>query len=998
MSDPARWIELQRLYHKALECSPEERSSFLRQVCARDESMGRELESLLLYDRPADGFLDQSAIGVAARELMLDQPGANGEPESDWHPTATDVQAAAEPPHEFDAVPASIGSYRILALLGEGGMGTVYKAEQQNPNRIVALKVIKADVASDQLLRRFEREADALGRLQHPGIAQIHEAGAAESGSGRRPYFAMEFIQGQPLNTYATERKLNVRARLDLMALVCDAVNHAHQRGIIHRDLKPGNILVDQSGQPKILDFGVARVTDADVQVTRQTDMGQMVGTLAYMSPEQVLADPLAVDTRSDVYAIGVILYELLAGKLPYTLNRNLHEAVQTIREQDAAPLSSVSRIYRGDIETIVTKALEKDKERRYSSAAVLAADIRRYLEDQPISAKPPTSLYQLQKLARRHKALVGGVAAVFVVLVAGIIASTVEAERARSAERAAVAANQAATRERDRAVKAESQAVQDRNGAQASEAKALRDRNLALDATKRADREAATAAAVNEFLQHDLLAQASASNQSGRRAPPDPDLKVRTALDRAAARITGKFDKQPEVEAAIRGTIGQAYTDLGQYPEARKQLERALELQRRILGPENPKTIATMNLLGRTVIYQGKYPEAESLASQTLEISRRVLGPENPATLAAMNLLANVDYFQGKYPQAATLYSQVLNIKRRALGPEHSETVAMMNNLATAYTAQGKYAQAEALQIPTVEIQRRVLGPESPATLEGMTLLANIYFFQGKYAEAATLHNRTLEVRRRILGLEHQDTLISMANLGAAYEREGLYAEAEQIDKQTLEIFRRVLGPEHRSTLVTIVNLGEVYEAQGKYGEAEGLFSQALEIRRRVLGPEHPSTLNTISNLGSVYQKQGKYALAETYAAQALAGRRRALGQDHPDTMESAFDLALAYQLQGKFAGGEPLAREAMETEARTRPDDWQRYRAESLLGASLAGQRRYREAEPLLLEGFQGMEERKTRMNMAARYHLDRARDWIAHLYEEWGQPAKAEKWRKE
>ncbi len=314
-------------------------------------------------------------------------------------------------------LPASIGRYRIIRLLGEGGMGAVYEAEQDQPRRLVALKVIRAAWASPEMLRRFEQESQTLGRLHHPGIAQIYEAGSADAGFGVQPFFAMELIHGKPLVEYADEHKLNTRQRLELMIQVCEAVHHAHQRGIIHRDLKPGNILVDETGQPKILDFGLARATDSDAQATRQTDIGQLLGTLAYMSPEQVLADPLALDIRSDVYALGVILYELLAGKMPYTLSRQLHEAVRTIQQTDPAPLSSVSKMYRGDIETIVAMALEKDKNRRYASAAALAGDIRRYLDDQPITAKPASASYQLHKFARRHKALVAGVGAVFVVL-----------------------------------------------------------------------------------------------------------------------------------------------------------------------------------------------------------------------------------------------------------------------------------------------------------------------------------------------------------------------------------------------------------------------------------------------------------------------------------------------------------------------------------------------------------------------------------------------------
>ncbi len=333
-----------------------------------------------------------------------------------------------------------------------------------------------------------------------------------------------------------------MRERLDLVARIADAVQHAHDRGLIHRDLKPGNILVDGAGQPKILDFGVARLTDSDAHTTRQTDLGQLVGTLAYMSPEQVLADPDALDGRSDVYALGVSLYELLAGRMPYTISPRLHEAVQTIREEDPGRLSSIDRSYRGDIETIVAKALEKDKARRYASPAALADDIRRYLGDQPITARAASASYQLQKFARRHRALVGGLAAVFTVLIVGTVVSAWQAVRASRAERTAVAAERQvaaerdeATKERNRALDAERQAEEQRNRALDAQAQAQQERNQAVAAMQRADTEAAISKAVNTFLQKDLLAQASAREQATPDTKPDPDLKVRTALDRAA-------------------------------------------------------------------------------------------------------------------------------------------------------------------------------------------------------------------------------------------------------------------------------------------------------------------------------------------------------------------------------------------------------------------------------------------------------------------------------
>jgi serine/threonine protein kinase/tetratricopeptide (TPR) repeat protein len=974
-----RWAVIESLYERALELDPAERMAWLQKACGGDADLFSEVTSLLAC---ADAHLSNPAARPKMAKLwhqLAGDPDIDSRALEDAEPANSNFAGDSE----VTTFPSTIGSYRIVRIVGEGGMGVVYEAEQDHPRRTVAVKVIKSGRSDPRLVRRFELELLALGRLQHPGIAQIYEAGTAESGFGPQPYFAMEFVRGEPLLEYAEAHHLSTRQRLEIMARICDAIHHAHQRGIIHRDLKPGNILVDETGQPKILDFGVARATDSDVWATQQTDLGQLVGTLAYMSPEQVLVDSQALDTRSDVYALGVVLYQLLAGRLPYKVSARLPEAVRTIQEDEPRLLSTVSSEYRGDIETIVAKALEKDKTRRYSSAAELAADIRHHLHDEPITARPASTIYQLQKFARRHKGLVLGIAAVFLVLIAGIIASTREAARA--------------------------------------------------------NREAATSRAISDFLQNDLLAQASAANQAGPNTKPDPDLKVRTAVDRAAARISGRFDKQPEIEAAIRDTIGQVYLDLGLYPEARTQFDRALDLQRRVLGAKNPETLKTLNRIGYSAFLQGKYPEAEALLRQTLEMQRRVLGTEHRDTLSSIGALADVYWRQSKYPEAEALYSkafsiqrrllgpehpdtlesmhdmaivyfergkyaqaeglenQTLEIRRRVLGSEHPQTLASMDNLASVYYAQGKYAQAEALEGQTLEIRRRVLGPEHPQTLMSMDNLANVYDSEGKYAAAESLHSASLEITRRIFGSENSDTLMSMNNLANVYFAEGKYQQAEALYTETIQIQRRVLGPEHPDTLASTSDLAGAYAAQRKYKEAVALYSQDLEMERRVLGPEHPDFLGTISAAGSMYQREGKYPQAETFAGQALAGRRHALGSEDTDTMSSAADLALAYESQGQFAKAEPLARESVEFYQKQQPDDWQRFRAESLLGVSLAGQKKYAEAERLLLEGYEGMVARKERIAVPDLYQIDLARARLTELYLAWGKPAKAADWKK-
>jgi hypothetical protein len=824
-----------------------------------------------------------------------------------------------------EAPGAVIGRYHLLQKIGEGGMGEVWLAEQKEPvRRRVALKLIKAGMDTREVVARFESERQALALMDHPAIAKVLDAGSTPQGA---PYFVMEYVAGVPITSYCDNHRLNTRERLELFMRVCVGVQHAHQKAIIHRDLKPSNILVtevDGHPEPKIIDFGVAKaLTQRLTADTMFTRLGALVGTPEYMSPEQALSSGEDIDTRTDVYSLGIIFYELLSGVHPIDLRKvAFEEFLRRLREDDPPKLSTKFRAQdpatstelarkrhteppalvkqmRGELDSIALKALEKDRSRRYGSPSDFALDIARYLNNEPVLAVPPSVAYRASKFARRYRVALVTACAFALVLIAAAV--------------------------------------------------------ISVRQSIRANKEAAVAQAVNDFLQNDMLAQASAANQFGPSVKPDPDLKVRTALDRAAQRITGKFDKQPEVEASIRDTIGQTYMDLGLYSEARKQLERAMELERRVLGARNPNTLKTLSRLGQTAVLQGNYPEADALFNRALEAQRRVLGLDHPDTMKSLNGLANVYYAQGKYAQAEALYSQNLEIQRRVLGPEHPDTLDSMNNLTSAYASQGKYAQAEALD------------------------------------------SQALETSRRLKGLEHPDVLVFMDHLADDNYLQGKYAQAEALDSQALEIGRRVLGPEHPYVLVFMDRLADTNYLQGDYARAEALFGQTLEIARRVLGPEHPYTLAFLSDFSSMYQRQGNYALAETYAAQALAGRRHALGPEHPDAMASAADLALAYVSQGKFAASEPLAREAMEFDRKKQPDDWQRFRAETLLGASVAGQKKYAEAEPLLLEGYQGMAARKDRMTAPDWYHLDRAREWIVQLYQAWGKPEKSAEWKK-
>ena len=977
------------LLQAALALPPAQRSAWLESLGPADRGLRPELEELLAraarpLDQGSQGSAQTLEGALAEGPTVLSAPGQGGEP---------------------------LGPFRLLQPIAAGGMGQVWLAEQTGPvRRKVALKVIKAGMDSKEVIARFESERQALALMDHPAIAKVIDAGTTPQG---RPYFAMEYVAGIPIDRYCVEHQLSVPERLALFVQVCEGVQHAHQKAIIHRDLKPSNILVttiDDQPQAKIIDFGIAkaigqRLTDK----TLFTEIGAVIGTPEYMSPEQATLTGEGIDTRTDVYALGVVLFELLTRSLPFGArdkDTTVEELRRRIREDEppkpstrvrvtghggagkpadrpASPSMPLVRLLRGDLDAVTLKALEKDRRRRYGSPGELAADLGRYLKHEAVLAVPPSASYRIGKFVRRHRFGVATVIAFALVLIAAT-------------------------------------AVSIRQGL-------------------RADREAAAARAVNDFLQNDLLAQASADNQAGPGARPDPELRVRTALDRAAARLSGKFDRQPELEAAIRSTIGRTYRDLGQYPEAAKQLERALELQRQSLGAESPKTLDTLSQLGDVYRKQGRYPEGEALYDRVIAASRRVLGPEHPDTLNAMYGAASLDDLQGKYPQSEALHRQVLEVRRRVLGPEHPDTLESTNSLAAVLDMEGKYPESEALYRQTIEARRRVLGPEHPKTLWSMNELAWVYIEESKYAQSEELYLQTIEGQRRVLGAEHPNTLASMNGQGYLYNSQGKYPQAEKLWSQTLESARRVLGPEHPNTLAIANNLAEVSDRQGKYAQAEAIDLSVLEVRRRVLGPEHPDTLASMSNLATAWshlgrypqadklyretleiqrraagpesagalsslaalaansQRQGSQAAAVAFAAQALAGRRHALGAESPDTLDAAAGLALAYQSQGRFAESEPLAREAVELDRKLRPDDWERFRDESLLGRSLLGQKEYADAEPLLLQGYQGLDARRERIAVPDSHQLSAALEAIVRLYRDWGKPKQAAEWRQ-
>ena len=589
-----RFRRVDELFRAACRLEPDAREAFLRAETADDPTLLDDVRALLAEDAASRGALDEPALGAEIRLTGLGAPG---------------------PPPE--RIPDRIGGYRVIARLGAGGMGVVYEAEQDNPRRTVALKVINAGVASASVLRRFEYETQMLGRLQHPGIAQIFEAGTFDAGSGAQPYFAMELVEGTVITRYVDEQDLSTEARLTLLARVADAIHHAHQRGVIHRDLKPGNILVTPDGDPKVLDFGVARATDGDLHTTTlQTNLGQLIGTIPYMSPEQASGDPDALDTRSDVYALGVLGYELLAGRLPYDVREKMiHEAVRVIREDPPTPLSSIDRVLGGDVQTIIDKALEKDKTRRYASASDLAADIRRYLDHEPILARPASAWYQMQRFARRHSGLVSTAGAVLVLLVVGLVVSLTLLDRARDAEREASERAEEVTRQRD-------EIRRQKDLAEAERAEARRQATIAATERTEARRQARIAAAVNHFLNEDLLAQVSPD------LAPRADVTMREVLDVAAGRLDGRFPDEPMVEAEVRRTIADVYLGLGLYDLGAEQLDRARELLDAHADPDDPLALMVVHSQAALTVVRGDYETGLTLYPDLIARLDRTLGP----------------------------------------------------------------------------------------------------------------------------------------------------------------------------------------------------------------------------------------------------------------------------------------------------------------------------------------------------------------------------------
>lgn len=943
-----RHEDIRRLFDMVIQVPATERQSVLDRECAGDEGLKQRILGMITAAED-DRFLGQPT-SAGLDELTLDNLTA---------PLAKRVLAAEHAGQQ-------IGRYKLLEQIGEGGFGSVWAAEQREPvKRRVALKIIKLGMDTKQVIARFEAERQALAMMDHPNIAKVFDAGTSETG---RPYFVMELVKGVPVLDYCDKEKLDTRARLRLFATVCHAIQHAHQKGIIHRDIKPSNVLItlhDGVPVPKVIDFGIAKATNAELtSKTVYTEHRQMIGTPAYMSPEQAEMSGLDIDTRSDIYSLGVLLYELLTGTTPFAIeelmSKGFAEMMRIIREdephkpstrlsslgetgtrtalQRGADMRRLSLLLRGDLDWIVMRCLEKDRTRRYETASGLAADIMRHLSDEPVLAGPPSTKYRLAKFVKRNRGQViaGGVIAAALLL--GLAGTTYGLFRAsmlsRLAEQRAGEAESARAAEAVRADELR-QVVDfqsEQLGSVVPELMGARIREAIIKAAALDEREALwrTLGAINftdiglESLEKNVF---------------EPGLTV----------VDERFSAQPLIQAQLYQATADRLVDFGRFESARPPQERALEIRQDELGLENEFTIESIVGMGRVLQIEGAFDEAERRFRDALEACRLLKGDDHPSTLNVASALGSLLKERGDLDEAESLWKDTLEARRRVLGDDHPDTLGSIEQMGIIYDEQGKHDDAVRHYREAFEGRRRILGDDHPDTLASMESLGSILGDVANYDEAARYLLAALEGHRRLLGEDHPETLLAFNSMGYLRYQEGKLDEAESFWRRSLEGHRRILGDLHPDTLLLLNNMGNLHKSQGRLVEAESCFVEALEGRRRVLGEAHPSTLQSINNMGGLMRSLERFAEAEEYYRQCADACQRILGDEHPWTLISIKNLGRALEDQGRPDEAEELYHQVLATQrsalGEDHPDTISSIHA---IGYLLWDQERFDEAEP--------------------------------------------------
>ncbi len=874
------WSEVKDLLHEAMQLAPDERTRFLDRVCPNGTALRAELESLL------------SAVDALPSDFMAASPSL-----------ADDESIPLQPEQIFAE------HFRLIRKVGEGGMGQVWLAEQVAPvRRPVALKLIKAGIYDATVVQRFEAERQSLAIMDHPAIAKIFDAGTTELG---QPYFVMEYVPGLPITEYCDRNGLTVQQRLRLFIKACEGVQHAHERSVIHRDLKPANVLVvevDGNPVPRIIDFGLAKLivpaggpSPIRAGDSRMTQMGIFAGTPGFMSPEQMDGRAGEVDTRTDVFSLGVILYILLTGSTPFerwlSPLQSFDDYLRRLRETDpplpsyrtggdreelaavAAARGSRTRqllaTLRGDLDWIVMKALARDPAHRYRSPSDLSADLRRYLEHWPVSAHPASGAYQLKKYARRHRVAVSVTAAAAVLFIAFSIVQAVQVVRI--------------THERDRATR------------------------------------------ITDFMTR-MFQVVDPSEARG------SSVTAREILDKASRDIERDHAMDPDVELQLMQVMARTYRNLGLYAHAHTLAQRTWEARRRRYGTDDPRTLESMSLLGNILSREGDRREAMKLTTNALTALRSAAGSDAPVTLEAANNLASILAQDGQYRAAEVLAQDNVNRTMRVLGPDHVETARALILVGNALWYQGRYSEAEGVQRRALETARRVWGEDHPTTMQAMQNVAIAVASQGRFTEADPLYRDLLSVYRRVLGPEHQETLRATENLAAMLTMEGRLQDAETTHREALQAMLRTLGPEHDLTLLCEFNLAEVLLKEGRYAEAEQLQRSTLATQIRVLGPESPHTLISQSNLAAILTAEGRQLEAESLARNTFEAQSRTLGPYHPNTVDTLLRLGNAMSLAHHYADADELFHRVIDTagEPPGRGEGWVIWRAFARMAAA--------------------------------------------------------------
>jgi serine/threonine protein kinase len=868
--------------------NPAERVAYLDQACAADPALRARVNALLRAHERAGHLLDRPV----APELLT-----------------VDHVPAAEQPGTVLA-----GRYKLLEGIGEGGMGAVWVAEQIEPvRRKVAIKLIKPGMDSRSVLARFEAERQALALMDHPNIARVLDGGMTEAG---RPFFVMDYVRGVPITRYCDEVRLSVPERLELFVQVCQAVQHAHQKGIIHRDLKPSNILVapyDGRPVPKVIDFGLAKAIHQPLtEHTLHTGHETVLGTPLYMSPEQAQLNNLDVDTRTDIYALGVLLYELLTGTTPVERKRfkeaAWEEMRRIIREEEpprpSARLSStdtlpslaacrqseparLTKLVRGELDWIVMKALDKERNRRYETANGFALDLQRFLAGEPVMAAPPSARYRLRKLAGKHRAALTIAAVMALLLVTGVAVSAWQAVRATAAETVAL-------HERDEKEQARQDAVTDRDRAERAEKLAKARLEEVIKEKARADEESKIVVAVNKFLGR-LLRLADARTQIEDGFVPQPSLTLKEVLDRASKEIDAGFKGQPQLEAALRTEIGHSYLGVGRPELGATHLEQAWSLGEKHLGVDHPLTLEAFN--GLCVAYTlNRSEKAIPLLEQCVAHARATLGPDHRNTLTAMSNLAQAYYLDRKDKKALDQFEQLLPKCTDKLGPNDMLTLICSMKAAMLYLKAGQNEKAVRLLEQTLERCKASLKPDHEVTLKAMCDLAGAYATTDRIDKALPLQEEALAKEQAVLGADHPDTLTSMNDLALMYKQAKQLGQARSMLEQVLE---------RRKSERELGNLADVYMELGNTAKAASLAEQGLARTTEERGPNHPDTIRWLGRLARMYWQMRKLDRSVPLYEEQLKRSLQVHGADHLDTISARANVGINYRDAGRQADG---------------------------------------------------------------------------------------------